>query len=161
MRHLIIVSGISGSGKSTLVEQKINKIIKSCGCQIDKVVAVCSTDNYWLRPDGIYDWNPKYIGEAHKWNQHQALNCMFLSKPYIFIDNTNLTFQEIKPYLVMAKKQEYDVEIIEPQTEWRLDAKELAKRNAHQVPLATIEKMLARKEPLEQLQRKAKEFMDA
>lgn len=155
MKKLVLLHGVSGSGKSTLAK----------GYDTHRYFSVlyASTDNYWLRPDGQYDWNPKLLGDAHKWNQKVVEKWMMQPNPtnIIFVDNTNLTFEEIKPYVRLAKLYNYQVEIIEPQTPWRYVPEELAKRNLHQVPLKSIERMLERKEPLEELQRKTKEFMDA
>jgi NEDD4-binding protein 2 len=61
---LIIMRGCPGSGKSTLSK----KIEQDADLKTDGV-AVFSTDNYWLRPDGIYDFNFRYIKEAHQWNR--------------------------------------------------------------------------------------------
>ncbi|CAF0919127.1 unnamed protein product [Didymodactylos carnosus] len=62
----------------------------------------------------------------------------------IIIDNTNTTSWEMKPYATMAKEAGYNILIIEPHTPWKYKARELFKRNAHNVPLRRIKDMLMR-----------------
>ena len=138
IKKLIFTRGLPGSGKSTIAEHFLNKHHDSC--------SVCATDNYWLRPDGIYDFNWELLGKAHAWNQ--GLVRMIMKEeadgPYdsiIIVDNTNINFSEMKPYIKMALEYEYDVEFMEPATEWRYDVEECFKRNTHGVPYATILKM--------------------
>jgi NEDD4-binding protein 2 len=47
----------------------------------------------------------------------------------IVIDNTNLQAWEPKGYVIKAIELGYRVEIVEPDTPWKKDPKELAKRN--------------------------------
>lgn len=58
----------------------------------------------------------------------------------VFIDNTNTTWKEIKPYVELALANDYDVGIIDLFDAGLTDA-ELAARNAHGVPEASIKKM--------------------
>lgn len=58
----------------------------------------------------------------------------------VFIDNTNTTFKEIKPYVELALAYDYDISIIDLFDVGLTDA-ELAARNAHGVPEAFIKKM--------------------
>lgn len=148
---ITILSGISGSGKSTLTKNLVQ--------QITEEYQICSADNYWVRPDGIYDFNFKLLYNAHKYCQDICENAMNKRIKYIIIDNTNLQFKELVPYLKLAKKYGYEVEIREADTPWRYDAEELAKRNTHGVPLETIQKMLGRRETVEELTRKTKELL--
>jgi hypothetical protein len=60
----------------------------------------------------------------------------------IVCDNTNMRLSEAKPYVDLADRYGYSVEIKEPQTPWKLDAEELARRNTHGVPLDVIEGMI-------------------
>ena len=139
-KKLIILAGCSGSGKTTLARKIREEYFRTH----NDMVAICSADEYWIRPDGIYDWNPKYIKNAHQWCRSKC--DMFMSMDYdlVIVDNTNLTEAERKPYIDMATKYNYSVEIQEPQTEWRYNAEECAKRNIHGVPLETCKNMIAK-----------------
>ncbi len=46
----------------------------------------------------------------------------------IVIDNNNLQVWEARPYILKAKEHNYKVEIREPQTPWKKNAEELAKK---------------------------------
>lgn len=50
------------------------------------------------------------------------------------------------PYVKEAVNFGYEVDFKEPTTPWAKNAQELAKRNQHQVPLESIERMLLRYE---------------
>lgn len=145
--------GCPGSGKSTLARS-----IKEIYCDVtlkpishDSVV-IFSTDDYWME-DGKYNWQAHRVGEAHAWNQARASDAMLDDVPVIIIDNTNTTAKEARPYVESAKQLGYEVEVVESNTPWAKDIGALASKNTHNVPRASIEKMLARYEPLETFKR--------
>jgi NEDD4-binding protein 2 len=79
--------------------------------------------------EGVYKFDIKKLGDAHKWNQERAFVALKEKKSPIVIDNTNLQAWEPRPYVVKALEHGYRVEIREPETPWKKDASELAKRN--------------------------------
>jgi len=150
MSKLIIMNGVSGSGKSTLAEEL---------CEDKDDSFILSTDRYWIRPDGIYDWNPKLLGRAHQWNFDKFQSVIRVYKPkLVIIDNTNLRFDDFKAYAKLAFKNGWTVEIVEPSTEWKYNAQMLFEKNTHNVPLATIERMLEKREPIETLREKLEQL---
>uniref|UniRef100_A0A3Q3AFZ4 NEDD4 binding protein 2-like 2 n=1 Tax=Kryptolebias marmoratus TaxID=37003 RepID=A0A3Q3AFZ4_KRYMA len=62
----------------------------------------------------------------------------------IIIDNTNLQYWEMKPYVKMALERGYKVDFCEPDTSWKFDPYELEKRNKHGVPHEKIAQMMDR-----------------
>ncbi len=44
----------------------------------------------------------------------------------VLIDNTNVTFWEIKPYIYIANKYDYIIIICEPRTPWKFDVNALS-----------------------------------
>lgn len=162
--EMYICSGISGSGKSFLTKQlkdKLNDSGRYSGRYYD--ILIFSTDYYWIRPDNVYDFNFRLLKEAHLWNQKTVRDWYnyedFYFPPIAIIDNTNLTTKEITPYLDIAKAYSAKVTIVEPQTEWRYDVNECFKRNQHGVPLETLQKMLSRKQSVEELQKFADTYL--
>lgn len=137
MGKMIIMRGIPGSGKST----KVKEILKEM-----PDAKVFSTDNYWLRPDGTYDFNPKLIGQAHQWNQREAKVACRTDCPVIVIDNTNTQEWEMEPYTAMAKRFDYEVEIkaVHGKDLTPTEVQEYAERNTHGVPLKTVKAMYDR-----------------
>jgi tRNA uridine 5-carbamoylmethylation protein Kti12 len=149
MSKLIICSGPSGSGKSTLAQNIVRALHEE-----RKVAVIFSTDNYWIRPDGRYDWNPRLIKEAHEWNYAKfrefCTDSVFnLTDVTAIIDNTNLKFDEFKRYVRLALDHEWSIEI--KRVDSGLSVDELAERNIHKVPLSSIAKMVEKWESQEDM----------
>ena len=128
-KKLIIMRGLPGSGKSTLARELGNNGI------------ILATDDFWDE-NGEYKFDVNRIGEAHRWNEERAKKAIQQGVSPIIIDNTNVQAWHAKPYVLEAMNNGYEVEIAEPNTPWKLDPEELAKRNTHEVPLDIIQKMV-------------------
>jgi len=146
-----ICRGISGSGKSTAVK----KIIP--------VENIFSTDDYWGKD---YKFDPGKIGVAHGWNQNRVVDAMRESKSPIAVDNTNLTWWEIEPYVKMAIHYGYQVIFLEPDspqwTKFKNDdmlgaINDFEEKNIHKVPRQVICKMVTKWQSTEEIQKK---YMD-
>lgn len=152
---VIIVKGLPGAGKSTLVNQ-----------YDPSTSVVCSADNYWIRPDGIYDWNPKYLKNAHDWCKEEFKNAISWCKLggsdiyyKVIVDNTNTTWREVEFYADYALQRGVtDIRVVEPQTSWRYDVEECFKRNTHNVPKESIQKMFDRWEHSDIIEEKIEEL---
>ncbi|XP_024429473.2 NEDD4-binding protein 2 isoform X2 [Desmodus rotundus] len=129
---LVLLRGLPGSGKSflarTLQEDNPSGII-------------LSTDDYFYI-NGQYQFDVKYLGEAHEWNQNRAKEAFEKKVSPIIIDNTNLQAWEMKPYVALSQKHKYKVLFREPDTWWKFRPKELARRNIHGVNKERITRML-------------------
>lgn len=140
MKQLILTRGVPGSGKSFLAKQlKEKHMHDGLTCHI------FSTDDYWYIGNGdkyIFDFSK--IGVAHRWNQKRVKNAMHNCENVVIVDNTNTTWKEMKKYVDMAKTHGYNVELVEPSTEWKHDVDECFKRNSHGVPKEAIQRMLDR-----------------
>jgi hypothetical protein len=158
MKTLIIMRGLPWSGKSYRAEELAGE---------DGVIF--STDEYWYKiykpeePDK-YTWNPRFIADAHKWNQLRTQRQIDLGNPLIIVDNTNTVRKELFPYADYAYWQDYKICIEEPTSERWLEIRQLLtdKRGnkkalkewaaklaegsleTHQVPAYAIEKMMWR-----------------
>ena len=130
---LYIVRGISGSGKSTLSKQ-----LTSAGG------AIFSTDDFFVNEQGHYVFNPTQLGNAHAWNQNRVKDALRDGVSPVVVDNTNTQRWEAKPYVQMALHHMYEVVVTEPDTPWKCNAQELARRNTHGVPVEAIQRMLDR-----------------
>ncbi|XP_075055080.1 uncharacterized protein LOC142140960 [Mixophyes fleayi] len=135
-RKLVLLRGLPGSGKSTLARTLLDQ-------SPDGIIF--STDDYFCQETG-YTYDVKLLGDAHCWNHNRAKRAMDDGRSPIIIDNTNIQGWEMKPYVQMAIDRGYDVEILEPDTWWKLDPHELEKRNTHRVPCEKIAQMLERYE---------------
>lgn len=128
---LIIFRGLPGSGKSTLAKQ------------LGKNGVVLGSDDFFM-VDDKYEFDPNSLYYAHMWNQARAIDAMKKGISPIVIDNTNVQAWEMKPYVEAGIKYGYQIEIKEPNTPWKFDAEELAKRNTHKVPINVIEEKIQR-----------------
>lgn len=138
-KRLVIMRGISGSGKSTLAKE----IAKDGG-------VICSSDDFFT-VNGKYLFDPAALGYAHAWCQRKASKYMASGTSVVVIDNTNVNWKAVQPYVALASQYGYSVEYAEPNTPWKFDAKELARRNTHRVPEAAIQKMIDNWQPTETL----------
>ncbi|CAF1626827.1 unnamed protein product [Adineta ricciae] len=132
---LIIMRGCPGSGKSTLA--------KSLNHGYSGVIL--STDDYFTDRNlnkYVYDLNK--LDDAHRYNRRRASDALKRQVTPVIIDNTNTQTWEMKPYVAMGKEAGYSILLVEPQTPWRYKARELFKRNRHNVPLKRIRDMLTR-----------------
>ncbi|XP_007954146.1 NEDD4-binding protein 2-like 1 [Orycteropus afer afer] len=136
-KHLYLLRGLPGSGKTTLARQLQHDFPRAL---------VFSTDDFFFRDDGSYEFNPDFLEEAHKWNQKRARKAMRNGISPIIIDNTNLHAWEMKPYAVMALENNYEVIFREPDTRWKFNVAELARRNIHGVSREKIQRMKERYE---------------
>ncbi|XP_071523032.1 2',3'-cyclic-nucleotide 3'-phosphodiesterase-like [Panulirus ornatus] len=135
---MVIMKGLSGSGKSHIV-RRIQKIYKDA--------VVCSADSYFMK-DGIYQFKREELKDAHKSCQQKAQNAAQRGCHIIVIDNTNVQAWESKYYLKLTKEYNYTPLILEPQTPWAMDPKELAERNSHGVSEDILAKKLKDYQPV-------------
>ncbi|XP_060047638.1 NEDD4-binding protein 2-like 1 isoform X2 [Erinaceus europaeus] len=117
-KHLYLLRGLPGSGKTTLARQLQRDFPRAL---------IFSTDDFFFREDGAYEFNPDFLEEAHEWNQKRARKAMRNGISPIIIDNTNLHAWEMKPYAVMALENNYEVIFREPDTRWKFNVQELAR----------------------------------
>ncbi|NXA37568.1 N42L1 protein, partial [Eudromia elegans] len=101
---------------------------------------VLSTDDFFVR-NGVYVFEPDLLEDAHRWNQARADKAMKNGKSPVIIDNTNIHAWEMKPYVMMARENNYEVIFREPDTPWKFNVQELTSRNTHGVARHTIQRM--------------------
>jgi predicted kinase len=127
MKILWIVRGPSGSGKTRLAH----------------VIGITyyEADKFFIDPDGYYKFDYRYLADAHEWCRLEVKRAM-RSGASTTVSNTFTRHSEMVPYLELAKEFGYTPRVIRAGTTW--DAKELADRNIHGVPLKTIKRQIAR-----------------
>lgn len=97
---VIVLRGISGSGKSTWAKEHYPGAV------------IVSADDYFLQPDGEYDFRPEELNDAHEECYQKFIKAVLRKEPLIVVDNSNRTVWEISPYVMPAQSFGYDVEII-------------------------------------------------
>lgn len=155
-RKLIILRSLPGGGKSTLTKQLVSKYEEQGCC-----VKVHSTDDYHFRFNNdkwVYEFDKENLYRYHKRNQTAVATSMDGEFDVIIVDNTNITFSEIKPYVILAILFDYEIELIEPDTPWKFDVEECVKHTIHGVPLENIKRMLSRWESSDDCYKKIDEL---
>lgn len=132
MPKLHIIRGLPGSGKSTMA-----KALEQADDYLHTIHI--ETDQYFIRPDGFYDFDPALLKRAHKWCQDEAR--FHLENEYdVIVSNTFTQRWEVQPYIDMAKELGAKLTITVAKGKYK---------NIHDVPEEVIEKMKARWEEIE------------
>jgi len=130
--RVVIMRGYPGSGKSFYIRTHHPK------------AEVCSADDFFIGPDGVYRFDGAKIREAHKWCMKKFITLVRMGDgdegakvPEIVVDNTNCARWELSPYISVAEAYDYTVEIV-----WcRCPVTMAAARNLHGVPLKSVQAM--------------------
>jgi predicted kinase len=101
MKTLYLIAGPSGSGKSTFAK----KLMKEKEIKFN-----FEADNWMKDLFGNYSFDPKNLNYCHRQCQIYTERVMESGKDVI-VSNTSLTKKEAKPYIDLAKKYGYSVEI--------------------------------------------------
>jgi predicted kinase len=124
---LIIMQGASGSGKSTKA--------KELAPQYNAVIF--GSDEFFY-VDGVYKFNPKFLGLYHKKNLDRTVEALQNGQS-VLVDNTNTQCWEAQPYVKAAV--ELGVEVIFVRCEGQYN-------NIHGVPPEKVVQMRNRLEEL-------------
>jgi predicted ABC-type ATPase len=126
MKLLYIVRGLPGSGKSTVAGKLAGEFVYEADGYFYSINQETQTVEY--------NFDPTQIGRAHKWCKDQVEKRIKTGND-IAVANTFTQKWEVEPYIELAKKYGYDVQIITVQSNFK---------NVHGVPDKSIERMRAR-----------------
>ena len=125
---IILVRGLPGAGKTT----EANKLNRP----------VCVAADDWFMVDGEYKFDPKGLPDAHGWCLDQATQGLQAGLPVV-VHNTFTQRWEMEPYLAAAAAAGLTVDVVSV-FDGGCSDEELAERNTHGVPLASIQAMRER-----------------
>lgn len=130
--YVVLMRGLPGSGKSTAAKE----IWKATFIRSWLV----SADDYFTDPaTGVYTWRPG--GENHRYCLRAFTGLLRDVGPQVVIvDNTNTTKDEMLPYVRIGEAYGYKPLVVNLE----VDTETSVKRNVHNVPVATIERMAHR-----------------
>lgn len=127
---LILVRGVPGSGKTTYAR----KLAEYFNC-------ILEADYYFERIDGVYDFNPKLLKNAHEWCYNETVWAL---KNYpeddVVVANTFTRIWEMQKYIDLAKANNIPFKVVRCTGTFQ---------NVHGVPDAKVKEMLARFEDYE------------
>jgi len=118
---LLLVRGLPGSGKSTFAKKLTNFIH-------------WEADMYFIDENGNYNYQLKFIQNAHKWCLKRTMDSLML-EDNVVVTNTFTTKWEMDPYIQFAKKENIGINIITLRNQFK---------NIHNVPEEVYEKMKQR-----------------
>lgn len=126
----MILAGVPGCGKSTYARQSPYGVI-------------CSADDFFIK-DGVYDFKPHLLGQAHAACMSKFIACLGAGCPLVIVDNTNVQKWERDNYIAITELAGYQLlcHWWKPNGEREIEL--CAKRNSHKVPIETIRSMLSR-----------------
>lgn len=127
-KTIIVIRGLSGSGKSSLAD-----VI--CGSDEDKIAV--AADDFFTDENGVYNFDPDQISEAHDWCKEQVRTYTLEGYHTICVANTFTKRWEVEPYLQIASEAGYTVHVISLYDAGLNDA-QLAARCIHSVPINSI-----------------------
>lgn len=128
---LILVRGIPGSGKSTWVTKTLELL--------DHYV---EADCYFVRADGVYDFNPKLLKNAHEWCYTIATDALAHGRKDcdVYVANTFTRIWEMQKYIDYCNQNDIPFKVVRCTGNYQ---------NIHGVPDNKVKQMLERFEDYE------------
>lgn len=124
---LYIIRGVPGSGKSTIAHKLTDYVAEA---------------DMFMFENGEYKWSKDKLHMAHKKCEELVEQYMIENKNKIAVSNTCIKVKEMKPYLKLAEKYGYSVEIIELNGGYK---------SIHNVPETTMERMKQTFQPYDRI----------
>lgn len=146
IKVVVILRGPPGCGKSFLADQ----IFKTTVGIIQDTYRdnhIFSADSYFYKGKH-YQYDQMLLPKAHERCQNLYRDAVRKGVSPVIVDNTNIKYWEMQPYVVEALKNGYYVKMMVPNTPWARSASQLTGKCVHNVPRSTIERHLEQFDPI-------------
>jgi predicted kinase len=104
-RTAILLVGMSGSGKSHRAAQLVSALPEGA------THVICSADHWMVNARGAYEFKPELLGYCHRRSEGCFKKALAAGVNLVISDNTNLKGSSRSPYIKMAWKAGYRVEM--------------------------------------------------
>jgi hypothetical protein len=115
MGDMYILRGLPGSGKSTLANRLVEVYLAATGRELhggeDVDNFICEADQYFTQ-DGVYDFDPALLGEAHAYAQAKCRVLLQRQEPIVVVSNTSTKEWEFEPYADAGREAGYNVFVL-------------------------------------------------
>ena len=136
----VIMIGAAGSGKSHYIRHELPRDVR-----------IFSANDFFTDVRGAYNFDKEKLSEAHQDCMYRFISAIHNTVPgdeVFVIDNTNVSVEQVAPYMAVARAHGADVELVW-MNEQRLDV--CHERNIHAVPRETIRGQLRAQQELRRL----------
>ena len=131
---VFIMRGTPGCGKTTWCKRMGKEVI-------------CSADDFFVSPAGVYKFDSEWIESAHNECVKKFQSLIESRSHVIVVDNPNMKKRDYEFYILEAEKAGYTVEIINLMPPTFLKALVKGKRNIHGISEKIISEMYFSYEP--------------
>ena len=123
IKTMYIMRGIPGCGKSTWAREELLNQLSVENCDFTNKdlfkLHILSVDDFFYHEgrDGnvVFKFDTRDLQEYHECNKHRAkINCCLHISP-LFIDNINISYEQMRPYMEIANFHNYKIIIVEPE----------------------------------------------
>ena len=114
-KKIFIMRGVPCSGKSTYAKKLLNNFDIDINSKKILKFHILSTDDFFYDENEIYRHDRNKLKKFHQLNESRAEIQMLLKCSPIIIDNTNIDIANFVNYYKLAKRYNYEVEIINPE----------------------------------------------
>ena len=145
---LYVMRGIQGSGKSTRAKELLEEYGKRFSIEgLTPEGHIFSADEFFykiLKPEqpDVYNFNPRFLEAAHKWNYLRIQDAMIAKKTPIILDNCNKALWEPRDVCILALAHDYNVSFHYSQTDWWKEFEESPKKEYKRLAQVFSEKTI-------------------
>lgn len=146
IKVVVILRGPPGCGKTFLADQIFKTTVG--------IIQDTHRDNHIFSADSFfykgkhYQFDQMLLPKAHERCQNLYRDAVRKGVSPVIVDNTNIKYWEMQPYVVEALKNGYYIKMIVPNTPWARSASQLTGKCLHNVPRSTIERHLEQFDPI-------------